>query len=645
VLSFPPIRHARRLATKRAASAPKFRNWRDEMPGIVGLVGAADSGRVATALQKMSYLDTYQSSILSVSPTLTLGCAGRASQINFATSLDEEHSRVSVLLYGVVFSQRPVAHRVPASDVLTDYQAGGFRQLRESYEGSFSIAVVDLKAQRLYIGTDRVGTQPVYYRQHQGMLAFGPEIKAVTTVSKADAVLSEPGIVNLLITGYSPGESTIFKDVQQLEPGSLLTFDLSTGTMSQERYWKIVYEPAGMLAQRGPATEALFESNLRAHQLQLVDNPREFDLFLSGGMDSRGILGTLDQLGRLPNRALGWGLRDDIPRSDAWVAKQLAGEFELDFHFMPYDTDQLTEIAGEWVYVSELVNDNIGRYGEGMGAVRKFYSTGADFTFIGDEAWGWHGYAGTEAEARALVMPASMSTQLKSIVRTDQQGRFQALYDASISRIMRDCENTDPTDRKDFLYLHGRVAGFIFSLGYYREIASEMRRPFLSNEVLDVVRRLPKEYRVHKNLFISMLEKFLPKTMKYPEMDVPSLPDWSYDLRYKEPMRTYFRELLEFSNLEDGPLGTMIDRRGFETLRDEFFASHVQPVNRVPSTKRRIKRAARHAVVTRPRLDRLLTSLRTQMSPVSPSNSLDPLWRIALCVLLQRNLARFQGAR
>src|SRR5215210_5660551 len=172
------------------------------MPGIVGLFGAADSGQIATALQKMSYLDTYQSSIRRVSPSLTLGCAGRASQMDFATSPDEEHSRVSVLLYGAVFSQRPTAHRVRATEVLTDYQAGGFRQLRESYEGSFSIAVLDLKAQKLYIGTDRVGTQPVYYRQQQGILAFGPEVKAVMTAADADAILSEPGLVNLLITGY-----------------------------------------------------------------------------------------------------------------------------------------------------------------------------------------------------------------------------------------------------------------------------------------------------------------------------------------------------------------------------------------------------------------------------------------------------------
>jgi hypothetical protein len=297
------------------------------------------------------------------------------------------------------------------------------------------------------------------------------------------------------------------------------------------------------------------------------------------------------------------------------------------------------------VYVSELVNDNIGRYGEGMGATRNFYSTGADFTFVGDEAWGWRGHAGNEVEARAHVLPPSLPAPLRAILRGDQVARFESLYEASLTHIMRPCENTHATDRKDFLYLHGRVARFIFSLGYYREISSEMRRPFLSNGVMDVVRHLPAEYRVHKNLYISMLKRFLPRTMKYPEMDVPSLPDWSYDLRNKEPVRNFFRELLDFSSLEDTPLGTMIDRPAFEQLRDQFFSAAVHPVNRQTSTKLRLKRAARQAVVSRPRLDRFLTRARRQMAPPSSTNVLDPLWRIALCVLLQRNLGRFRQAR
>jgi hypothetical protein len=131
--------------------------------------------------------------------------------------------------------------------------------------------------------------------------------------------------------------------------------------------------------------------------------------------------------------------------------------------------------------------------------------------------------------------------------------------------------------------------------------------------------------------------------MKFPEMEVASLPDWSYDLRYKEPMRSFFRDLLDYPNLEAGPLGRMIDRAAFERARDEFFSSEVGPVNRQTSPKIRLKRAARQALLARPRLERFLTRARRRMGPANPSSALDPLWRIALCVLLQNNLKRFRA--
>ena len=613
------------------------------MPGIVGLVGAPDTGNLATALEQLSYLDTYQSRLFPISPSVTLGYVGRPTQLDHAHSGAEPPSSW-VLVYGSVFTQAPRARRLTAREILDDYRADGLRRLRETYEGGFVIAVLDGAGQRLHVATDRLGTQPVYYRQSAGRLVFGPEVKALATAAGWDPELSEAGLINLLATGYNLGVRTVFADVTAMEPGTLLTYDLPTGRLSLTRYWKMVYAPSPALARRGVAAEALLENTRRAHQLHLSDSPREFDLFLSGGLDSRGILGVLDQLGTMPTRALGWGMRDDIPASDAWIARRLAEEFGLRFSFLSYDTDQFTEIAGEWIYVSELVNDNIGRYGEGMAAVRGFYSTGADFTFIGDEAWGWRGYAGDETEARAHVLPPTLPARLRSLLRRSELERLEADYQESIDGIMRPCENLDPTDRKDFLYLHGRVARFIFGLGYYREIASEMRRPFLANGVLEVVQQLPQAHRVHKNLYVSMLRRFLPRTMKYPEMEVPSLPDWSYDLRHKEPVRSFFRELLDFSHLDTTPLGTMIDRSAFEQARDEFFGSEVPRVNRQTSPRIRLKRAARQALLAYPRLERLLTRTRRRMAPATPSNALDPLWRIALIVLLQRNLRRFRAS-
>jgi hypothetical protein len=90
------------------------------------------------------------------------------------------------------------------------------------------------------------------------------------------------------------------------------------------------------------------------------------------------------------------------------------------------------------------------------------------------------------------------------------------LYSEAIASISRHCQNSDFIDRKDFFYLHGRIARFIFSLGYYKELSTPLRRPFLSNTVLEVVRRLHARHRIWKNLYISTLHRHFPSVMAIP---------------------------------------------------------------------------------------------------------------------------------
>jgi hypothetical protein len=80
-----------------------------------------------------------------------------------------------------------------------------------------------------------------------------------------------------------------------------------------------------------------------------------------------------------------------------------------------------------------------------------------------------------------------------------------------------------PADRRDFLYLHGRVARFIFALGYYKEFATEVRRPFLLGNVLDVLAEAP--FRAEKNLYISMVGRFFPAVAAVPPRSADSLPN------------------------------------------------------------------------------------------------------------------------
>jgi hypothetical protein len=220
-----------------------------------------------------------------------------------------------------------------------------------------------------------------------------------------------------------------------------------------------------------------------------------------------------------------------------------------------------------------------------------------------------------------------------------------AAYVCNLQETMRDCNDPDWTDRKDFLYLHGRVARFIFSLGYYRSHATELRRPYLTQPVLDVVRRLPTEFRVYKNLYQSMLRRRLPQTDVAPYASVNSLPDWGYDLRTDERLRACFLALLTDPVIETGVLGELLDMTALRALRDDYFGATAQPMARRTSASTILKSRLQEVLRRQPgykRLDRWLhtrTRRRTQASITA--QPIDLLRRVAILGLLERQLHRF----
>jgi hypothetical protein len=231
-------------------------------------------------------------------------------------------------------------------------------------------------------------------------------------------------------------------------------------------------------------------------------------------------------------------------------------------------------------------------------------------------------------------------------MREDCRQAAVAAYLANIEEAMRDCHDTDWTDRKDFLYVHARVARFILALGYHRGQALEQRRPYLTRGVLEVVQRLPAEFRVYKNLYLTMLQRYLPKATRAPWPSVNSLPDWNRDLRMNAGLRDCFLQILHDPLIESGSLGDFIDLGRFRALRDAFFAQRPAPVSRRSRPSRIVNDHARQLLRRRPIYKHVdaWTCSRARKRPATTIAPLDILRRVAVVVLLERQLQRFPAA-
>ncbi len=557
------------------------------MPGLVAHVASSPAtADVSRALQKLAYFDRYTSAAFRYTPSVHVGQVLRPSRRAEPTTAASPDGRITVHLVGHALRTAQPRGDISAADFLDDYVRGTLDPDRA--DGGFVGCVVDLNANCLLIFNDRLGTLPVLYAKNARGFAFAPEAKAVFATLGMQPKYAASGLVSLLTAGYCFGDETLFEDIRCLEPGSILRVGLDTLELKTRRYWKLTYQENKDLENRRDASAALYEVIKTSHET-VLDPDSAFDVLLSGGLDSRCMFASAMRTGRIPKRAFGWGGKSDIPYTDPYIAAKLAGHFGVRYDFFKYDTDAFLENAKPWSYTSELANDNIGWYAEGASVLANSYDSSMDYTTVGDENWGWGGAPQNFDEMLSEVLPATVHRKLAECAKPQVRESSEATYRASVMRVLRDSENTALVDQKDFLYLHGRVARFIFSLGYYKELAVEVRRPFMTRATLEVVRGLPPQFRYHKNLYCSMLNEYFPELRRFPRNLTSSLPDWRHDLTRKPQLRDFFSQLLSRKALEGSALSELLEPAAVEGAWTRFAQQPVQPLDRSVSKSRLLK--------------------------------------------------------
>jgi asparagine synthase (glutamine-hydrolysing) len=181
----------------------------------------------------------------------------------------------------------------------------------ESLQGMFAFALWDRTRRRLLLARDRLGIKPLYYALTSDELLFASEVKAILAALPARPALNRAVVPELLAKGFVAGEETLFQGVRRLRPGRTLTWDPASSTLEQRRYWRI---PDGPEPSPPPLEECAAEvrDRLRAAVSSHLMSDVPLGLFLSGGIDSSGLLGLMAPLvpGRVRTFAVGFAERE-----------------------------------------------------------------------------------------------------------------------------------------------------------------------------------------------------------------------------------------------------------------------------------------------------------------------------------------------
>jgi asparagine synthase (glutamine-hydrolysing) len=280
-----------------------------------------------------------------VSPRGMAGLAFRRLRIidlspNGSQPLANEDGSVQVVFNGEIYNYKTLrdglvarGHRFRSqtdTEVIVHlYEEKGVDCIAD-LDGMFAIAIWDERAQRVTLARDRAGKKPLFYYRDHRLLAFASEMKAFFGHQSIPIEADPEAVPYYFIYGYVPLPATIYKNILQVEPGTVMTVDTG-GRDTTRRYWQLQYPEAADVRPmaRAEAAAGVRERLTRAVERRLMSDV-PLGAFLSGGLDSTIVVGLMSRMMSAPVKTFSIGFEGDPAYDETAYARLAAQRFKTD---------------------------------------------------------------------------------------------------------------------------------------------------------------------------------------------------------------------------------------------------------------------------------------------------------------------------
>lgn len=188
--------------------------------------------------------------------------------------------------------------------------------------GMFAYVIWDKTKKKLFAARDRIGKKPFYYYLKGSQFAFASEIKSLLELPKIDRSLDYTAIVDYLKFLFIPHPKSIYRYIFKLPPGHHLTY--CNGEVTVSEYWDVDFS-----VEHDANTVEDLQDDLLALLRRAVGDRMLADVplgaFLSGGVDSSGVVKLMSEISEVPVTTCTVGFNDKRI-NEAKFAKEFAGE-------------------------------------------------------------------------------------------------------------------------------------------------------------------------------------------------------------------------------------------------------------------------------------------------------------------------------
>jgi asparagine synthase (glutamine-hydrolysing) len=307
----------------------------------------------------------------------------------------------SVLTYnGELYNFHALRQRFPpetlrsTSDtevLLRCYEADGENCLTY-FNGMFAFAIWDARRKELLLARDRVGIKPLYYTTLGSVFAFASEIRALLTLPWVRRELDEEALISFLTFNYLQPPATLFKGIAKLRPGHRLIVDRS-GIRSDEPFWRPIWDSELEGNDEDLRRKLLAELQDSIRRQMVSDVP--VGVFLSGGVDSSGLVALASEHTTVPVRTYSIGFEGAPAYNELDYARQVAAQYKTNHIERVVRKEELAEFLPKLVdiYDEPLADATsipiyfISQFARANGSIVVLTGDGSDELFCGYRRW------------------------------------------------------------------------------------------------------------------------------------------------------------------------------------------------------------------------------------------------------------------
>ncbi|MCM3707247.1 MULTISPECIES: asparagine synthase (glutamine-hydrolyzing) [Cytobacillus] len=481
--------------------------------------------------------------------------------------------------------------------LLTSYIEWGENCL-QYLNGIYAFAVWDEKKEQLFIGRDRLGVKPLFYKETKQGILFGSELKAILAHPLVKAEVDREGLAEIFGLGpsRSPG-SGVFRGIDELRPAHALIF--SRSGLKVWRYWNVKSAPhEDNVEETADRVRELFTD---AVTRQLVSDV-PLCTFLSGGVDSSAITAIAakayekDGKGQLATYSIDYEGNDEFfkanefqPNSDGAFIQKMSQTFNTKHNSSIITQKQLAEDLIESVHVRDL---------PGMADVDSsllWFCREIKKDFVvslsgecADEIFGGYPWFHRKQDLQRKGFPWMRSLEARQDLLKDNWRKKLNLRDYAMEKYLQaiaetpklEGENREDASRRELFYIN--MIYFMTTLLDRKDRMSmgaslEVRVPFADHRLVEYVWNIPWEIKMHgnreKGILRKALEGILPNEVLYRKKSpYPKTHNPEYTATVQKMLNGYLEDrssaLYEF--FDSSQLRNIIESGG-DSFREPWF--------------------------------------------------------------------------